>query len=153
MNVVDCSAHSILKEKGSGAGTGAAAGCDRLARELALDPRDPAARAVGQLVVVVHQAAAGDEDAEVGARVAVAARVGDAQVEGLALVRDRVPVGVAAHEADRRRRVRRIRQIPGCGRLRDQLDGVVGLLEDELAPGVDGGRVRPAALSSSTSIS
>ena len=58
--------------------------------------------------------AARDQDAHVRARVPILPLAGDPQVERLALVGDRVPVGVAAHERDRSRR-RAIRQIPDGG--------------------------------------
>src|SRR5262245_58160365 len=54
--------------------------------ELTLDAVDPHAGAVRELVVVRLEAPAGDEDADVGTWIAVAALLGDAQVERVALV-------------------------------------------------------------------
>ena len=120
-------------------------------RELPLDARDPVPRAIEQFVLVVHEPAARHHDPEVGARVAVLPAAGDPQVEGLGLVGDGVPVGVAPRERDAAVAV----HPPDArrGRLGDQLHGLVGLLQDELRPLVEVAGCAQRSFSSSTSIS
>ena len=86
-------------------------------------------------MLVRLEAAAGDEDAEVGARVAIATGACDAEVERLALVTDVVPVGVPTYELDRSV----ARHLPDSGRRRigDLLRTVVDVFQHELTPGVD----------------
>src|SRR6266487_5674765 len=72
---------------------------ERYARELRLDPGDPAPGAIEQLVLVVHEPAARHQDAQVRALIAILPGPGDPQVEGLRLVGDGMPVRDAPVEA------------------------------------------------------
>ncbi len=102
------------------------------------------ARAFGvELVVVGLHARARDQQAEVGARVAVLALPQHLQVERLGLVVDRVPV-VAAPAVGRGAVVV---EAPDAGLRRggQQLDVGARLLDDQLAPLVGGRRPAPSA--------
>ena len=110
------------------------------ALELGLDAGVPQLGAIGEPAVVGLHPAAGDQDAQIGAVVAVLADAVDAQVERLLLVADAGDLGGAADEADIAVAV----HAPDARgrRLGDQLDLVLGLLEDQLAPGVVVGPAR-----------
>src|SRR4029450_3304942 len=75
-------------------------GDDGLAIVVLLDAANPVAGAHVEPEIVVHRAAARDQDAEVGAFVAVVAGAGDAQEEGLTLAVDRAALVVETLVAD-----------------------------------------------------
>src|SRR5687768_9842166 len=102
----------------------------RAAHEARLDPGDPAPAPLAEPVVVGLQPAAGHERAEVATVIAVVAGPDDAQVEGLGLVEDAVPVVAPAAEAHVAVAVHAV--VPGPRSLGQQLQDVLGLLDDDL---------------------
>ena len=123
------------------AGTGSCGGGLR-AGELRLHAGDPLARPLGQLVVLGLHPRARDQHAEVGARVAVVAGREHAQEERLGLVVQAVPVVAPAGELDAAGVLEP--PDPRLRRLRELLDLVAGVLEDDLAPDVDARSLRPS---------
>src|ERR1700761_6271965 len=115
---------------------------DRGAGELGPDPGDPPLAPVFELVVIGLQAPAGHQRSQVRTRVTVVAWALDAQVEGLGLVRDPVPVVSPAVELGGSVAGEPVDAGPRCAV--EQLHVAAGLLDHDLAPYVDARLPRPA---------